>query len=99
MRHDLINRLFCCKAAKFGQRSGSKSLGRNSSELDPVVSHGRCQGLRVCICGNERHAGIASRDHGVDRIAAAAADADNCNPGRPSTRSKRRHEITSSGFY
>ena len=67
--------------ADLGVAAGAEAARELLAELQLHRREVRAQRLRVGVGGDELDAGQAGRDHRVDRVAAAAADADHLDPG------------------
>src|SRR6516162_5754121 len=61
--------------------AGTQSLGYRCPQLNLDGSRARIQGLGIGIGDDEIHAAKLAADHGIDGVPAAAADADNFDPG------------------
>ena len=73
---DLLLALLGCLAADLRVRACALTLGELLTDLDLGAGLREVQRLHIRIYRNKFNALNAARDHAVDRIAAAAADAD-----------------------
>ena len=75
-RRQLLRRLLGGGAADLGLGAGAEALGQVRAELHAALGAAVQQRLRVGVGDDELHAVQAGGDHVVDRVGAAAADAD-----------------------
>ncbi len=73
---DLVDALFRGGAADFRLRAGAEALGDMRAELDEPLGLRHGERLRVGVGDDEFDAAKTCRDHVVDGVAAAAADAE-----------------------
>ena len=72
----LLHALLGGAPADLGVGAGAQALGQRVAELDLVRRHVGFQRLHVGVRDDELDAVQVAADHGVDRVAAAATDAD-----------------------
>jgi hypothetical protein len=79
--NDLVDALFSGCTSDFRLRTRAETFGNARAELDDAIRlrHGQC--LRIGVGNNEVDTLQTGRDHVVDSVTAATADAENGDTG------------------